>query len=71
MAQDGRRSASPNGPSSDGSGKAPGVADGGGEKDDRTARLEQALRANLRRRKAQSRARAETAPPAEPTDERK
>ncbi|WPZ34509.1 hypothetical protein T8K17_25200 [Thalassobaculum sp. OXR-137] len=35
-----------------------------GAKDDRTARLEQALRANLRRRKAQSRARADAEPPA-------
>lgn len=48
------------------SGARPGAA-ATPDKDERTARLEQALRANLRRRKAQSRARADAEPTAKDT----
>ena len=50
---------------------APGRGAGRESEDDRRARLEQALRANLRRRKAQSRARAEPAGSANSPDGRK
>ena len=44
-------------------GKGSQEAAGGDGRDARTARLEQALRANLRRRKAQTRARADAEGP--------
>jgi hypothetical protein len=47
---------------------APGDA-GQGAKDERTLRREQALRANLRRRKAQTRARADARAPGKAPDE--
>ena len=61
-----RDAASKTGSAPSAHGAANGAAGGAAacDKDERTARLEQALRANLRRRKAQSRARAETDPPA-------
>ena len=45
---------------------APAERRSGESKDERNARLEQALRANLRRRKAQSRARADAPVPQKP-----
>lgn len=46
-----------------------GNGKGGAGKDERTVRLEQALRANLRRRKAQSRARIDAPAAAKDADE--
>jgi hypothetical protein len=64
MAEDRRRSDT----SANGSRAAGRTGGGSGDKDERAARLEQALRANLRRRKAQSRARADAQPPAKASD---
>ncbi|MEQ8394900.1 hypothetical protein [Thalassobaculum sp.] len=58
------------GASRKGAGGGSGRSAGQESEDDRRARLEQALRANLRRRKAQSRARAEPAEPVKPSDGR-
>lgn len=72
MGQDDRQSGAPGDRSGGASGKAAGKAldriSGEAEKDERTARLEQALRANLRRRKAQSRARAAAGPSSKDPD---
>lgn len=56
------------GASREGAGGGSGRSAGRESEDDRLARLEQALRANLRRRKAQSRARAEPSGPAKSPD---
>lgn len=68
MGQDDRRSGAPGDRSGGASGKALDRISGEAEKDERTARLEQALRANLRRRKAQSRARAAAGPSSKDPD---